>query len=101
MSACCAHRLIFAAPLGPCVSNPVQHIEQHTHFFNATWAFLTISGTHRGKNIALSDLKGKWSVVYFYPGDFTSSCTIEANSFEKASPAIRYPFFFALFFAFK
>ena len=45
--------------------------------------------SNRGKNIGLSDLRGKWTVLYFYPGDFTSGCTIEAQSFEKGSAAIR------------
>ncbi|ABX08788.1 peroxiredoxin [Prochlorococcus marinus] len=34
----------------------------------------------------LSDFKGVWTVLYFYPKDFTSGCTIEARSFEKLSP---------------
>ena len=36
-----------------------------------------------GKEISLEDLKGSWSVIYFYPGDFTQGCTIEAKSFES------------------
>jgi thioredoxin-dependent peroxiredoxin len=38
------------------------------------------------KNISLSDLRGKWSVVYFYPKDFTSGCTIEAKRFQQDLP---------------
>ncbi|EKX44374.1 peroxiredoxin [Guillardia theta CCMP2712] len=45
--------------------------------------------SNEGKDIGLKDLKGKWTVLYFYPGDFTSGCTIEANNFEKASADIR------------
>ena len=45
--------------------------------------------SNRGKDIALNDLKGKWTVLYFYPGDFTSGCTIEAQNFEKNADAIR------------
>ena len=26
--------------------------------------------------------KGKWTVLYFYPGDFTEGCTIEAKGFQ-------------------
>ena len=36
-----------------------------------------------GKDICLSDFKGKWVVVYFYPKDDTPGCTIEANDFTK------------------
>lgn len=45
--------------------------------------------SNTGKDISLDDLKGKWSVLYFYPGDFTSGCTIEAQNFEKSADAIR------------
>ena len=31
----------------------------------------------------LSENKGKWVVLYFYPKDFTSGCTIEAHNFER------------------
>ncbi|CAM9283608.1 unnamed protein product [Discosporangium mesarthrocarpum] len=41
-----------------------------------------------GKDISLSDLtkSAKHTVLYFYPGDFTSGCTIEAQSFQKDFP---------------
>jgi peroxiredoxin Q/BCP len=45
--------------------------------------------SNAGKDISLDDLKGKWSVLYFYPGDFTSGCTIEAQNFEAKSKDIR------------
>lgn len=31
----------------------------------------------------LDSFKGKRTVLYFYPGDFTSGCTIEAQGFER------------------
>ncbi len=33
--------------------------------------------------ISLAELQGKWLVVYFYPKDFTSGCTIEARRFQQ------------------
>ena len=36
-----------------------------------------------GKNVSLSDFKGKWLVLYFYPKDDTPGCTIEAIDFTK------------------
>ena len=30
-----------------------------------------------GASVSLSDFKGKWVVLYFYPKDFTSGCTTE------------------------
>jgi len=35
-------------------------------------------------NVCLSDLKGKWVVLYFYPKDSTPGCTIEAVDFSGA-----------------
>lgn len=37
----------------------------------------------RGK-MCLKDLKGKWVVLYFYPKDNTSGCTLEALEFTAA-----------------
>eukprot|EP01038_Epipyxis_sp_PR26KG_P006461 gene6461-8889_t len=39
--------------------------------------------SNAGKPISLTDLKGKRTVLYFYPGDFTQGCTIEAQAFER------------------
>jgi thioredoxin-dependent peroxiredoxin len=36
--------------------------------------------------ISLSDYRGKWVVVYFYPKDFTSGCTLEARRFQQDLP---------------
>ncbi len=35
------------------------------------------------KPVSLSDYKGKWVVLYFYPKDQTSGCTIEAHNFQR------------------
>jgi peroxiredoxin Q/BCP len=36
-----------------------------------------------GKPVSLQDFRGKWVVLYFYPKDLTSGCTIEAHNFER------------------
>lgn len=36
------------------------------------------------KKISLSDYKGKWVVLFFYPGDFTFVCPTEIKGFNKA-----------------
>lgn len=36
-----------------------------------------------GKPLRLSDFRGKWVVLYFYPKDFTSGCTKEAHNFQR------------------
>src|SRR5215510_11087197 len=38
---------------------------------------------NEGKQVSLSDFKGKWVVLYFYPKDFTSGCTMEARNFQR------------------
>jgi peroxiredoxin Q/BCP len=38
------------------------------------------------KPVSLSDYKGKWVVLYFYPKDQTTGCTIEAHNFERDQP---------------
>jgi peroxiredoxin Q/BCP len=38
---------------------------------------------NEGKQVSLSDYKGKWVVLYFYPKDFTQGCTIEARNFQR------------------
>ncbi len=36
-----------------------------------------------GSNISLDSFRGKWVVLYFYPKDMTSGCTIEAHNFQQ------------------
>ncbi len=33
--------------------------------------------------VSLSDYKGKWVVLYFYPKDQTTGCTLEAHNFQR------------------
>lgn len=39
--------------------------------------------------ISLSDYRGQWVVVYFYPKDFTPGCTLEARRFQQDLPEYR------------
>lgn len=40
--------------------------------------------THTGDGeISLTDYRGKWVVLYFYPKDFTPGCTLEARRFQQ------------------
>ncbi len=36
-----------------------------------------------GSTVSLAETKGKWVVLYFYPKDFTSGCTVEAHNFQR------------------
>ncbi|GAC1463352.1 MAG: peroxiredoxin [Chamaesiphon sp.] len=44
--------------------------------------FTLQTNTGDGK-VSLSDYRGKWVVLYFYPKDFTSGCTLEARRFQQ------------------
>lgn len=39
--------------------------------------------TNEGKQASLKDYRGKWVVLYFYPKDFTSGCTLQARNFQR------------------
>ena len=39
--------------------------------------------SNEGQETNLSKYKGKWVVLYFYPKDFTSGCTLEAHNFQR------------------
>jgi peroxiredoxin Q/BCP len=39
--------------------------------------------TNEGNQAKLKDFRGKWVVLYFYPKDFTSGCTLEAHNFQR------------------
>jgi peroxiredoxin Q/BCP len=39
--------------------------------------------TSDGSQVSLKDFKGKWVVLYFYPKDMTSGCTMEAKNFQR------------------
>jgi peroxiredoxin Q/BCP len=36
-----------------------------------------------GVQVSLDQFKGKWVVLYFYPKDFSSGCTVEAHNFQR------------------
>lgn len=42
--------------------------------------------SQEGTNVSLNQYRGKWVVLYFYPKDMTSGCTIEARNFQKDMP---------------
>jgi thioredoxin-dependent peroxiredoxin len=39
--------------------------------------------SQEGTPISLDSLRGKWVVLYFYPKDMTTGCTIEAHNFQR------------------
>jgi peroxiredoxin Q/BCP len=63
-----ASPLVSAAPATPEVGAPAP-------------AFTLTSD--ESKPTRLEDFRGKWVVLYFYPKDFTSGCTLEAHKFQE------------------
>jgi peroxiredoxin Q/BCP len=45
--------------------------------------------TTSGKTLSLSDLKGQFSIVYFYPKDSTPGCTLEGQDFRDHFEAFK------------
>ena len=39
--------------------------------------------SQESQQVSLADYKGKWVVLYFYPKDMTSGCTLEAHNFQR------------------
>jgi thioredoxin-dependent peroxiredoxin len=39
--------------------------------------------SNEGTETSLAKYKGRWVVLYFYPKDFTSGCTLEAHNFQR------------------
>jgi peroxiredoxin Q/BCP len=39
--------------------------------------------SQEGTPVSLDTYKGKWVVLYFYPKDMTTGCTIEAHNFQR------------------
>ena len=48
-------------------------------------AFTLPTNTGEGE-VSLSDYRGSWVVLYFYPADFTPGCTLEARRFQQDLP---------------
>lgn len=41
------------------------------------------AGQPMATTLSLNALRGRWVVLYFYPKDFTSGCTLEARGFQR------------------
>ena len=39
--------------------------------------------SQEGRPVSLKNYRGSWVVLYFYPKDFTSGCTMEAHNFQR------------------
>jgi len=73
--------ILFFAILALCASTALAFIPADTPAVGSVAPEFTLT-TNEGKQAALKDFRGKWVVLYFYPKDFTSGCTLEAHNFQ-------------------
>lgn len=60
------------------------HIGQPAPQFEGITAYQKGTDFHK---VSLSDYKGKWLILFFYPRDFTFICPTEIRGFAKMCPA--------------
>lgn len=76
---CCFAILAWFAPAALALGGKIPLLNQPAPEFTLP------TNTGDGK-VALSDFRGKWVVLYFYPQDFTAGCTLEARRFQQDLP---------------
>jgi peroxiredoxin Q/BCP len=70
-----------AIALGTVALMPAQETQQQPEMGKPAPDFSLTTGD--GSQVSLKDYRGKWVVLYFYPKDFTSGCTMEARNFQR------------------
>ncbi|HEY9689176.1 MAG TPA: peroxiredoxin [Coleofasciculaceae cyanobacterium] len=65
---------------------PAQALGGPQPALNAPAPDFTLPSTSGDGTLSLHDYRGQWVVLYFYPKDFTSGCTIEARRFQQDLP---------------
>jgi len=76
-------KIFFSAVVGLITLTLVQAAETQKQPAAGTSAPDFSLTTNDGSQVSLKDYRGKWVVLYFYPKDFTSGCTMEARNFQR------------------
>ena len=76
-----------AGPVGVLPDHGAAHAEAPPQPGSVAPAFILPDGN--GKPRSLSEWKGKWVVLYFYPKDNTPGCTTEAINFRDNQPRFK------------
>ncbi len=58
-------------------------IDQPAPAFDLDGVAPGVDGTVRQAHLATDGFRGRWLILYFYPKDFTSGCTLEARGFQR------------------
>ncbi len=77
------NKLLLSAIVGFVTLGPVQAAETQKQPEVGGMAPDFSLTTGDGSQVSLKDFRGKWIVLYFYPKDFTSGCTMEARNFQR------------------
>ena len=72
---------LFLAILAMCASAALALVPAEPPAVGSVAPEFTLT-TNEGNQASLKDFRGKWVVLYFYPKDFTSGCTLEAHNFQ-------------------
>jgi peroxiredoxin Q/BCP len=67
-------------------ASPVLALGGDQPFLDQPAPLFTLAANSGNGTVSLSDYRGKWVVVYFYPKDFTPGCTLEARRFQQDLP---------------
>ena len=78
--------LAFAAALALALSLGTAHAADETMPTVGQAAPTFTLPSQDGSQISLDSFRGKWVVLYFYPKDMTTGCTIEAHNFQRDLP---------------
>ena len=74
---------VLAAAVALAVSLAVAHADNPTMPAVGQSAPTFTLPSQTGQPVSLKSFRGKWVVLYFYPKDMTTGCTIEAHNFQR------------------
>lgn len=77
---------VLTAALAVALSIGVAHAADASMPTTGTLAPTFVLPSQTGARISLKSFRGKWVVLYFYPKDMTTGCTIEAHNFQRDLP---------------
>ncbi|MFN7900238.1 MAG: peroxiredoxin [Synechococcaceae cyanobacterium] len=89
--------LVLPAPPAQALGGTLPVLDQPAPGFDLEGVAPAAAGLGAGKSggdsqpthLALADFRDRWLVLYFYPRDFTSGCTLEARGFQRDLAAFR------------
>lgn len=81
--------LLTFPPQAFAMGGTLPELDQPAPDFSLTGVAPDSRGEVRDAQLGLADFAGQWLVLYFYPRDFTSGCTLEARGFQRDLAAFR------------